>query len=135
MEMSRELLQKALDLLNEYHDCGIGFLEFNDVFDENLSARLTTEIEAELAKPEAEPVAWMLTGMVEHGTGKQSPMLFAEKPFVDGDNVIPLYISPRPMQRLTESEKFALADLYNSTSVSVAELIEAVEAKVMEKNR
>jgi hypothetical protein len=42
---------------------------------------------------------------------------------------------PGRHQRLGDKEKFNLAELYNSTSVSVSELIEAVEFALIEKNK
>jgi ribosome-binding protein aMBF1 (putative translation factor) len=41
----------------------------------------------------------------------------------------------RRTQRLTDKEKSGLADLYNSTSISIAELIEAAENTLIEKNK
>jgi hypothetical protein len=58
--MSRELLQQALDALNtcdwdyDYDE------ESYKTFDEDLVNAAAAALEAELAKPEQEPVAWML---------------------------------------------------------------------------
>lgn len=40
-----------------------------------------------------------------------------------------------PVKPLTADEKSQLAELYNSTSVSVSELIDAVESALIEKNK
>lgn len=51
------------------------------------------------------------------------------------DNDVSCLHLGRHMKRLTDSEKANIAELYNSTSISVAELIESVQAALIEKNK
>jgi hypothetical protein len=95
---------------------------------------VTTEYSIDNSKQEAEPVAWMLTGMVEHGTEKQSPMFFAEKPLIEGENVIPLYTSSRPMQRLTDNELRKAAKVVGDGTLFL-KIGRAIETALIEKNK
>jgi hypothetical protein len=97
--MSRELLQQALDALNtcdwdyDYDE------ESYKTFDEDLVNAAAAALEAELAKPEQEPVAWMLP---EYGD-----VLPASQADGTGIYNIPLYTAPprKPWVGLTDEER------------------------------
>jgi hypothetical protein len=57
----------------------------------------------------------------EHGTGEITPLYTSPRPYID-------------IQTLTNKEKSELRDLYTSTSISVRELIDEVEKKLIKKN-
>lgn len=119
----RELMQQALDLLDDINQCslpptGIPLPAEIDHVMEDLRARL--------AKPEQEPVAWW------HDMGDVVDLN------VSGRGV-PLYTAPpkREWQGLTDEEIEKLVyDIRSQTTgvVAVAHVARAIEAKLKQKN-
>lgn len=93
MSRERELLQ-----------CVIGY--FQDQIVEEYPLRLIKEIEAELAKPEPEPVAWASPNVIPlRGLKDNHPAILT--PFQCEANTVPLYTStlrrgPLSVERVTE---------------------------------
>ena len=119
----RELMQQALDLLDDINQCslpptGIPLPAEIDHVMEDLRARL--------AKPEQEPVAWW------HDRGDVVDLN------VSGHGT-PLYFAPpqREWQGLTDEEIEKLVyDIRSQTTgvVAVAHVARAIEAKLKQKN-
>jgi hypothetical protein len=86
MSRKTELLQKVFDRLDGNRD------EYGD---------LCAEIEAELANPEQEPIGYVNPDHIDD-LNRRSARIWKERS--DNGITMPLYTSPRPMQRLTDEE-------------------------------
>jgi hypothetical protein len=134
--MNRELLKKALDVLEKILpelDRRIDRGEQENEFIQ-YGKRLHDEIEVVLAKPEQEPFAW-----AREWDGDISDLdntLFAncKEEMDDNPNWVPLYTSPRPMQRLTDGE---IINLNGGISIGVKKynFARAIEQSLIEKNK
>ena len=127
--MNRELIGKAVALLVSYReytgDCRIA----------NVCGEIVEALKAQLAKPEQEPVAWMVLTL-----DNKKLMLFGEEkpPIFDAPvKLIPLYTAPprKEWVGLTDEEISEVlgSDIYQEQSGEL-KFIRAIEAKLREKN-
>ena len=127
----RELMQQALDALQEYVGVVVSVNDPNDwtpkVADAGEPARKAIEaLRARLAQPEPEPVAWVLEAQMVWWNDKFTHISQAPP------RNTPLYTAPpqREWQGLTTAERKALWNVTKKPS----EFAEMVEAKLKEKN-
>jgi hypothetical protein len=144
----RELMQQALDALQEYVGVVVSVNDPNDwtpkVADAGEPARKAIEaLRARLAQPEPEPVAWLYdfygpddpTEIIKDWTASS----LAEVKRCGGVNLRPLYTAPpqREWKGLTEYEVGFLTvfdELYDVEAPLLANFIRHIEAKLKEKN-
>jgi hypothetical protein len=125
--MNRELMQQALDALKHHRQ--------QTTFQFQQTSDAVKALEAELAKPEQEPVAWMLP---DYGD-----VLSASEADGTGIYNIPLYTAPpkRKWVGLTDDEIKEVLDLnvtpWSLSGVALQHVMDdarALEAKLKEKN-
>ena len=133
-----EALKLALEALNDlsaWNDGEVGG-HMDEPYSAEVARRTITAIKEALAQPEQEPVAWMFqhdeTGRMNYvSDGIHDPTMFL------GMNpryalVCPLYTTPpqRTWVGLTAKEKHE----FRYSHMTTADFIEAIEAKLKEKN-
>jgi hypothetical protein len=120
----REIMQMALDALDLVTDL--------TNHDDEVYAAIEA-LRARLAQPEPEPVAWLYEGSDIEGRDVclNEDIFEEQKP-----NCIPLYTAPpqREWQGLTDEEKKAIYEQADIENWHDQPLLEAVEAKLKEKN-
>jgi hypothetical protein len=128
--MSRELLQQCLDLITELDKegvvCELGLiLELRNA----LGVPDKLKMKAELAKPEQEPVAWMVRDQVD---GCRYPSALKNPAGSINGESQPLYTAPprKPWVGLTDAQ----ISLMISSHISLTDMCRAIEAKLKEKN-
>jgi hypothetical protein len=119
MSTKIELLKQALDLLSHLYS----------------DHELVADIEAELAKPDTEPVGYVNPDHINNiEGGRYSARIWKEKS--DNGVTMPIYTSPRPMQRLTVDEMQCLSQEFYRDPIA-ADIVWArfVESALIEKNK
>jgi hypothetical protein len=123
--MSREIMQQALDAL-EYHTMQTRPINHTD--------KAIDALKAELAKPEQEPVAWMVRDQVD---GCRYPSA-SKNPAgsINGESQ-PLYTAPSRKEwvGLTDEEKTSIFMQAEFNDLTERQMYDVVEAKLKEKNK
>jgi hypothetical protein len=112
MSRERELLKEALGALTGF--LAMGWDSLNPLCD---------KIEAELAKPEAEPFGWV-----------SGSYAFIRNDTKEEGFDIAVYTSPRPMQRLTDDELRKAAKVVGDGTLFL-KIGRAIETALIEKNK
>ena len=127
--MNRELIGKAVALLVSYReytgDCRIA----------NVCGEIVEALKAQLAKPEQEPVAWMVLTL-----DNKKLMLFGEEkpPIFDAPvKLIPLYTAPprKEWVGLTDEEIISSSKFFDyMTNEELIDAVRELETKLKDKN-
>ena len=121
-----EALKLSLEALHGF----IPYLPLNDEAQCGRYDEAITAIKKALAQPKQEPVAWMYVNI----DGECEQIEYGE-PFDDPDT-ISLYTTPpqRTWVGLTEQDKMEISDKLGLMDVAWLDLMEAIEAKLKDKN-
>jgi hypothetical protein len=154
MNKERDLLTKCLEALRigyesanaeagRFHTSMAGYKEKeHQQYDEDVAQikAAIDEIDAEPAKPEAEPIGFVRMYELEHlqkQIRKEDQPIYAAQIWgmrLEDDNV-PLYTSPRPMQRLTDEELTIIGLEFLHEKDDLSSLEQKIMDALIEKNK
>jgi hypothetical protein len=138
MSTKKELLEKALEAIKINHEWHIKHDEhdgYSDSTIHDVNHSAIKVIETELAKPDTEPVGYVNPDHINNiEGGRYSARIWKEKS--DNGVTMPIYTSPRPMQRLTVDEMQCLSQEFYRDPIA-ADIVWArfVESALIEKNK